>query len=423
MKILKKILSFLLSVIICCSVLPISVFGASDKATTSYTLQAGGNPYFITRFGDQLPLSATDSSYKQSDITSIDVDFIVKDVVAESTLQCTLVFNHGNAYRVQSFSRVRAGTVKNNSVDTDFTYNATTGTLTFSFDIDEIDGETHDGLPCVTVSVWCDVSSTSSPNASAWVSLTGVSVQSESQSKGFQNKIAAWFQNLFGWLKDIRDNALDLGNNIGNWFTQLGNNIKGFFTDLGNKITTSFTEIKNNLKTWFENVGQWFKTLGDNIKGFFDNLWDNITDKINSISVTIQNWWQGVVDFFHRLFVPEEGYFDSYKENWENWARAHFALFYDVSDLLDLCMGILSSGSEDDNPVLHIPSVKLPFYGNYEIIPQTDFDIMGFLHSNDKLVRIHQIYDIIVSVFFYSLLLRYIMKTFSKVVTGDEEAL
>lgn len=273
----RKIISIFLVVVSLLFCFPLTVSAASDKATTSYVIKAGnGSSYFMEKMGDSLPLRGTSDSNKQSDVKSLDIDFVVKDVVAGSTLDCTIVFNNGGAYRVQSFSRVRAGTVKNNSVDTDFTYNASTGTLNFSFDVDEIDAETAQGVPVVDVSVWCDVSSTTSPNANAWISLTGVSVQSESQSKGFQNKIAAWFQNLFGWLKDIRDNALDLGKNIGSWFTQLGNNIKGFFTDLGNSIKEQFTNMIDKLKGFFDNVGQWFKDIGDRIGGFFTTLWNKL---------------------------------------------------------------------------------------------------------------------------------------------------
>lgn len=424
MKTSKKILSFILSVIICFAAFPSTAFAAAERTVTHAYLGIlfkSGVP--LRSESDTLPISITSDDKLQSDISDIEVAFTIDNCTSNSTLTATYVFNGGGAYRIQSFKNVQAyyRTSKETSeiIDiSDYSYDASTGTFTFSIDVDEVGSDGY----CVVTS-WLGVASTINGNAKAWARLTGVSVTSESQEKGWQNKIAAWFNNLFQWLKDIRDNLTNMSTNVGKWFTDLKDNIKGFFTELGNSISNSFTEIKNNLKTWFDNVGQWFSILGDNIKGFFDNLWNNIADKINSITITIEDWWQGVVDFFHSLFVPEDGYFDSYKDNWDKWARAHFALFYDVEMLFEEFIYLFRSDTEYFSSTLTIPSVKLPFFGNKEIIPETSFDIYEFVNSNAAMTNLYNIYCVLISVFFYTLLLRYILSVFSRIIAGDKEAL
>lgn len=424
MKTSKKILSFILSVIICFAAFPSTAFAAAERTVTHTYLGIlfkSGDP--IRSEQDSLPITISSNDKLQSDISDIEITFDISNCSANSTLTATYVFNGGGAYRIQSFKNVQAyyRTSKETSeiIDiSDYSYDASTGTFTFSIDVDEVGS---DGF-CEVVS-WLGVASTINGNAKAWARLTGVSVTSESQEKGWQNKIAAWFNNLFQWLKDIRDNLTNMSSNVGQWFSDLKTNIGNFFSDLGNKITNSFADIKNNLKTWFDNVGQWFNTLGDNIKGFFDNLWNNIANKINSITITIEDWWQGVVDFFHSLFVPEEGYFDSYKDNWEKWAKAHFALFYDVEMLFEEFFGLFGVHGEYVSCVLTIPSVKLPFFGNKEIISETSFNLNEFVSSNNVLNNIYNIYCVLASVFFYTLLMRYILSVFSRIIAGDKEAL
>lgn len=246
------------------------------------------------------------------------------------------------------------------------------------------------------------------------------------------NRLTAWFDSLFQWLKDIRDGNISFSESVKTLFSNITNSIKGFFSELGtklsdgfmnltNSISTFFTNLGNNLKDWFDDVGEWFKDIGDRIGNFFSSLWDNISDSISSITNAVSDWWQSVKDFFHSLFVPEDGFFDNYKQNWEKWAKEHFALFFDVEEIFDMLFGFFEG--DDLEPGIVIPEIKLPFFNNPVIIPQTTFYFSQLLNHHPMIKRIYDLFQIAFSAIVYGLLLVYLQKTFSKIITNDEEAL
>ncbi len=242
--------------------------------------------------------------------------------------------------------------------------------------------------------------------------------------QGLFDRLTAWFDSLFQWLRDIRDNTSEGFSNIGNWFTELGNNIKSFFTDLTNNIKEQFTNMINNLKTFFSDVGKWFKDIGDRIGDFFTNLWNNITVTINGITDGVKEWWQGVVDFFHSLFVPEDGYFDKYKQDWEDWARLHFALFYDVMDLFDdIFDGIFTGFTDTNSLVITIPEMQLPVLNKFVFIKETSIDLGTLYESHNAFKYFYDMYRICFSGFSYFLLIKYLQRTLSEVIAGDGDTL
>lgn len=273
----RKIISIFLIVVSLLFCFPLTANAAAERTVTHTYLGIlfkSGDP--IRSEQDSLPITISSNDKLQSDISDIEVTFDISNCSANSTLTATYVFNGGGAYRIQSFENVQAyyRTSKETSEIIDisnYSYDASTGTFTFSIDVDEVGS---DGFCSVTS--WLGVASTINGNAKAWARLTGVSVTSESQEKGWQNKISAWFSNLFQWLKDIRDNLTNMGSNIGKWFSDLGNNIKGFFSDLTNSIKEQFNNMIDKLKGFFDNVGQWFKDIGDRIGGFFTTLWNKL---------------------------------------------------------------------------------------------------------------------------------------------------
>lgn len=101
------------------------------------------------------------------------------------------------------------------------------------------------------------------------------------------NALTSWFDNLFQWLKDIRDGNVSFAESVKTLFSNITNSIKGFFSELGTKLTdgfknltnsisTFFTNLGNSLKDWFDDVGQWFTDIGDRIGEFFTSLWNKI---------------------------------------------------------------------------------------------------------------------------------------------------
>lgn len=272
-----------------------------------------------------------------------------------------------------------------------------------------------------------------SPSVTFSFGVTDITIDTKSEQSGFFDKVSdffqglfdrltAWFDSLFQWLRDIRDNASEGFSNIGNWFTELGNNIKSFFTDLTNNIKEQFTKMINNLKTFFADVGRWFSEIGDRIGEFFSNLWNNITVTINGITDSVREWWQGVVDFFHSLFVPEDGYFDKYKQDWEDWARLHFALFYDVMDFVDY---FLSEFELEDinNLVITIPKMQLPILDKFVFIDETSVELGNLYNSHTSFKYFYDLYRICFSAACYFLLIKYLQKTLSEIITGDGDTL
>lgn len=245
-------------------------------------------------------------------------------------------------------------------------------------------------------------------------------------------RLTAWFDSLFQWLKDIRDGNISFADSVKTLFTNITNNIKNFFSELGKKLTDGFTNLTNsikdfftnlgkNLKDWFDDVGQWFKDIGDRIGQFFTDIWNNISDSISSITNAASDWWQSVKDFFHSLFVPEDGFFDNYKQNWENWAKEHFGLFFDVELIFEDLLSIFD-GDYDEYGII-IPEIKLPFFNNPVIVPRTVFYFSELIAQHSMIKRIYDLFQIMFSVIIYGLLLVYLQKTFSKILTNDEEAL
>lgn len=249
----------------------------------------------------------------------------------------------------------------------------------------------------------------------------------ESEQTGFFNSVKEFFRELFQKLKSGIDNIgswfSELGNKITSSFTELGNKLRDFFTDLINNIKEQFQKISDNLKKFFDNVGQWFKDIGDRIGDFFTNLWNNITDKIESITNAIKEWWQGVVDFFHSLFVPEDGYFDRYKKSWEDWAKEHFALFYDVMAIFDEIIGEFKTGQETTSLVIVLPEIQLPIFDHPIIMEETRIDLGELYTSHSAFKYFYDLYRLAFSGFCYFLLIKYLQRTLSEIIAGDGDTL
>lgn len=302
-------------------------------------------------------------------------------------------------------------------------FNGTTGTITYTF------------KSPATVKVRFSIFPNKQSTDNVVLSFNNLSIDVVSEQSSFFDRagqffddlfkdLRAWFNSLFEWLRDIRDNAVQLGNDLKSWFSDLSNNIKGFFTDLKNNIKEQFTNMINNLKTFFSDVGQWFEDIGDRIGDFFTNLWNNITVTINGITDGVKEWWQGVVDFFHSFFVPEEGYFDKYKQDWEDWARLHFALFYDVMDLFDSIFDGIFTGLTDTNSlIITIPEMQLPVLNKFVFIKETSIDLGTLYDSHNAFKYFYDLYRICFSGFSYFLLIKYLQRTLSEVITGDGDTL
>lgn len=441
MKKFKSVLVFLLSLIIVFSAFPSTVF-AKEHTFNKFEIYCGVKGGDVTVSKLPVTVSSTDI---QSKCTEWTISFLplIQEVKRDDSITLTLVTMGGSSSRYESFGKSIFyarffnidGISEELTVNASYDKNTSTFTAVLSAPID-----------CDYVSVGFRaenaVYSSSASSAFKWI-VNSIDVSIDSAQTGLLNKITgffgdlfarltSWFDNLFQWLKDIRDGNISFAESVKTLFSNITNSIKGFFSELGtklsdgfknltNSISTFFTNLGNNLKDWFDDVGQWFKDIGDRIGNFFSSLWDNISDSIFSITNAVSDWWQSVKDFFHSLFVPDDGFFDNYKQNWEKWAKEHFALFFDVEEIFDMLFGFFEG--DDMEPGIVIPEIKLPFFNNPVIIPQTTFYFSQLLNHHPMIKRIYDLFQIAFSAIIYGLLLVYLQKTFSKIITNDEEAL
>lgn len=434
MKKFKSVLVFLLSLIICFSVFPTTVFAENslDECTIFYSIND-------TTVGDhkkgKLPFNYTLTTI--SGYSSYDFWFSVHPVGTasdEGSLSVKFDVSLPSGCSYQKVSAVcylaKDNEILQNAVSGNVSAEGNTFTCNFSFsekaDISSValrfEKATFTGTKTVGLkSCTYDVTT-----------VGGLLNKIVSFFGDLFSRLTAWFDSLFQWLKDIRDGNISFMDSVKSAFKTITDNIRNFFSELGTKLTdgfknltnsisTFFTNLGNNLKEWFKDVGNWFKEIGDRIGNFFTNLWNNISDSISSITTAVSDWWQSVKDFFHSLFVPEDGFFDSYKQNWEKWAQEHFALFFDIQNIFEELLFIFEGDYSEYG--ITIPEIKLPFFNNPVIIPHTVFYFSDLIGQHKIIEYVYKLYKIMFSFIAYGLLLVYLQKTFSKIITNDEEAL
>lgn len=418
---IKRVLSFILSLIICFSFFPNTVFGNVYKNPKIYiSARSSGNSIYSYADDVSIPYYLTSSNsqawYYFFSIESLDT----YSLEVGDTVTITVELNNGDSSRYSDFEFCYveiehppsgSGSYVDCVSEIDGEYDPSTSTFTYKGTVD------LSGSDECSIRVGLSNPTISNANTSTLsFGCTKFTVNIESAQTGFFNSVKEFFQQLF----DKLTSGLD---NIGTWFSELGNKLSNFFSDLVSNIKEQFTNMIDNLKSFFSDVGDWFSEIGDRIGSFFTDLWDNITVKIEGITDSIHDWWQSIVDFFRNLFVPEEGYFDKYKEDWETWGRAHFALFYDVKDIITDLFGIFTSVQGTPDDYITIPEVKLPFLENKTIIPETRFDLTDFVNSSDIIYFIYETYQFFAIFIGFSLIIKYLLRTFSQILTGDGDSL
>lgn len=415
----KAIISFILSLILCFSFFPSTVYAAEYKPTDVRCIFSYGsleNPTRFVKYDGSIPCSFNEGTIDEIGYLTVNIYCNIKCNAGD-----VINFDLINTYQRYAYAFTCSDRANINCVDSDGrNFSIGGGSLTYTpytFSYCDIVVPRDCTIDMITVSfepqkVRYHNYSTS---LSCGIGFSDCTITVESEQTGFFNSIKEFFQQLF----DKLTSGLD---NIGTWFSELGDKLSSFFSDLVSNIKEQFTNMIDNLKSFFSDVGDWFSEIGDRIGSFFTDLWDNITVKIEGITESISEWWQSVVDFFRSLFVPEDGFFDKYKEDWEAWARLHFALLYDVKDVFDGFFDAFNAAGTPDDYIT-IPEIKLPFLNNKTIVPETRFDLTDFIHSSDTIYYIYELFQIIVTCLGFFLIVKYCMATFSKIITGDDDTL
>lgn len=293
MKKLKKILAVLLALICITSVTPCTAYAANQFSEyVSFSFFDGSD--FDSK-DSAIPGSFT-SSFIQATIEEIDLDISVP-VQIDKGSKVTVTLNSWQGGRYVKWDSMYL--VDYDTSDSRYLYDdvsvsyggSSSGIYTITFTAHQTI-KSNENITLILYkphysSSWASQATTSKSYFKVTSVEWEITDKSSAEQSSFFDKVGDWFNNLFQWLKDIRDNAVNGFANIGTWFSQLGNNIKTWFSDLSDNISdffsnlisnikTQFTNITNNLRDWFSNIGQWFSDIGDRISDFFEKLWNRI---------------------------------------------------------------------------------------------------------------------------------------------------
>lgn len=431
----SKLLSFILSLLILVSAFPSTVFAKDisiNQVNCSVLFAKGNISVPVNNEKKQIPAWFSNSSVKQRDVINSNVIFDFEDSPFDlsdgDVVTIKIGINNGVASRYKSFALSDILCTADNIngsfhyVDeSDVRYDVNTSTFIIKF-------TSNNDYKNFRFSFGVWIKSCEYLDNSFIIGCTSVDINIQSKSDGFFDNIKEWFSNLFELLtskfSELGQNITKIGQDVGDWFSNLSQSIQTFFSELKDKLTDLFNDIKQSLSEWFESVGQWFKDLGDKISGFFESLWQNFKNFFDDLGQKISDWWQSVVDFFHNLFVPEDGYFEKYKQDWEDWARSHFALFYDVMDIVnDIFVLFTTEFGDSDHLVITIPELSLPVLDHNVFMEETFIDLGSLINSHNSFRYCYNIYRIAFSGACYFMLLKYLQKTLSEVITGDGDTL
>lgn len=145
-----------------------------------------------------------------------------------------------------------------------------------------------------------------------------------------------FFESIINWIRTVANDITSLGTSIGNWFSNLSTTIGGYFTTLGNNLNTWLTGVKDGIVNKLQSVQaaitnaidgieQWFIELGNDIGDFFTMLKNYILyfqhpvtlnadgvpvdgngnpvytnpfdDTLDSVSDTLDDWFDSLDDF------------------------------------------------------------------------------------------------------------------------------
>lgn len=85
---------------------------------------------------------------------------------------------------------------------------------------------------------------------------------------------------------------------------------------------------------------------------------------------------------------------------------------------------ILPAGLEDMNQLtITIPEMKLPVLNKFVFIQETSVELGALYNSHTAFKYFYDLYRVCFSAFCYFLLIKYLQRTLSEVITGDGDTL
>lgn len=277
----KAIISFILSLILCFSFFPSTVYAADYNNLNGVCSVSAGptqSPTNITRYDVVKYPSTAVSNYRWSGIGywnvyyATNISAVANDTITFELNTSFLLGSYDVGFDFPCYITIRGENKTGEEVYV--TSNPSNDDpKNYSYDGDNemfyCQVTVPEDLDNLFFSVSFVPSEVSSANSNLGFTFNSLHINVESEQTGFFNSVKEFFQELFEKLTSAFDN-------IGAWFSELGDKIKSFFTDLTDNIKSFFSDLSGNLKEWFNNIGDWFTEIGDKISGFFEKLWNRI---------------------------------------------------------------------------------------------------------------------------------------------------
>lgn len=173
----------------------------------------------------------------------------------------------------------------------------------------------------------------------------------------------------------ITQGLIDLGTNIGNWFSDLGDNLSTWFSNVGNwfselwndKLKPAFQTMGENISNFNSAVGNWFRNLGTDLGNWFKNLGEHLSNLLSYINPFDENFFgYKIIDLFKQLFnllfVPENNPFSELSNKFDE----KFSFINQIKTLINDLLGFNNYGDK-------APSFSIKYKGLTLVI--VDFSI------------------------------------------------
>lgn len=148
-------------------------------------------------------------------------------------------------------------------------------------------------------------------------------------------------------------------------------------------------------------------------------MWSNISGFFTDIKLEVENAFKSVVEFFKSLVTVPDGYFDEYLERVNEWFSSHFGIIWQAPELIislvtDLYNSI-SNSSSTNSAIIVIPEIRIPYY-DVVLLPNTSYDLMTLINSNDFIKWVYNTFRVISSAFIYLAVINFCVNTYQEFI-------
>lgn len=169
-------------------------------------------------------------------------------------------------------------------------------------------------------------------------------------------------------INDLISNIYNFHISVGEWLVDLGSNIGNFFSSLWNDyLKPAFQSMGENISNFNSSVGNWFSDLVTNIGNWFKNLGEHLSKLLSYINPFDENFFgYKIIDLFKELFnllfVPTNNPFSEISNKFDE----KFSFVNQIKTLINDLLGFNNYGDK-------VPSFSINYKGLTLVI--IDFSI------------------------------------------------